>query len=85
MVKNKDTINAILGDCHEDNPSTCHKNLGEQKRLRHWSRGHQFIVRGGGHIDTFQPLYKLVNIYMYIVSSFLLMIVMSYCTLTANA
>ena len=21
-----------------------------------WSCGHQFIVRGGGHIDTWQPL-----------------------------
>ena len=29
-----------------------------QIRLRKWSRGHQFVVRGGGHIDTWQPLYK---------------------------
>ena len=35
----------------------CHKDTGKGKRLTKWSRGHQFIVRGGGHIDTWQPLY----------------------------
>lgn len=40
----------------------CKKNTGNPKRLRKWSRGHQFIVRGGGHIDTWQPLYQSVNI-----------------------
>ncbi len=32
----------------------CRKDTGN---LRKWSRGHQFVVRGGGHIDTWQPLY----------------------------
>lgn len=42
-----------------DNPDTmCRKDTGSTKKLRRWSRGHQFIVRGGGHIDTWQPLYK---------------------------
>lgn len=36
----------------------CRKETGGKKRLRKWSRGHQFIVRAGGHIDTWQPLYK---------------------------
>ena len=36
----------------------CRKNIGSGKRLRKWSRGHQFVVRGGGHIDTWQPLYR---------------------------
>ena len=36
----------------------CRKNTGKSKSLRKWSRGHQFIVRGGGHIDTWQPLYR---------------------------
>lgn len=36
----------------------CKKNVGEPKRLRRWSRGHQFVVRAGGHIDSWQPLYK---------------------------
>ena len=36
----------------------CRKDTGGRK-LRKWSRGHQFVVRGGGgHIDTWQPLYK---------------------------
>ena len=29
----------------------CTKDLGERKRLRKWSRGHQFIIRAGGHTD----------------------------------
>ena len=37
---------------------TCKKNIGQPKRLRRWSRGHQFVVRAGGHIDSWQPLYK---------------------------
>lgn len=36
----------------------CHKDTGKTKKLRRWSRGHQFIVRGGGHIETWQPLFK---------------------------
>ncbi len=35
----------------------CRKDTGKRKSLRKWSRGHQFVVRGGGHIDTWQPLY----------------------------
>jgi len=35
----------------------CRKNTGTRPTLRKWSRGHQFVVRGGGHIDTFQPLF----------------------------
>ncbi len=38
----------------------CKKNTGLTKTLRKWSRGHQFVVRGGGHIDIWQPLYRLV-------------------------
>jgi hypothetical protein len=55
---NKESMSNILENCLEDNPTACRKNLGEQKRMRHWSLGHQFIVRAGGNIDTFQPLYK---------------------------
>ena len=42
----------------------CRKDTGKGGKLRKWSRGHQFVIRGGGHIDTWQPLYKyvLVNI-----------------------
>ena len=41
----------------EESEELCHKETGSRK-LRKWSRGHQFIVRGGGHIDAWQPLYK---------------------------
>lgn len=34
----------------------CRKDTGSRK-LRKWSRGHQFVMRGGGHIDAWQPLY----------------------------
>ena len=34
----------------------CRKDTGG-RRLRKWSRGHQFVVRGGGHIDAWQPLF----------------------------
>ena len=39
----------------------CHKETGSGSGLRKWSRSHQFIVRGGGHIDTWQPLYRYVD------------------------
>ena len=42
----------------EPDASLCRKDIGKRSRLRHWSRGHQFIVRGGGHIDIRQPLYR---------------------------
>ena len=48
-------INAVVVD---DEERLCRKDTGLSARLRKWSRGHQFIVRGGGHIDTWQPLYK---------------------------
>ena len=35
----------------------CRKDTRKRPSLRKWSRGHQFVVRGGGHIDTWQPLY----------------------------
>ena len=54
----KDSLQSILYDCEEEAPTACRKNLGEQKKMRRWSRGHQFIIRSGGHIDAFQPLYK---------------------------
>ena len=35
-----------------------YRDTGNKVRLRRWSRGILAIVRGGGHIDTFAPLYK---------------------------
>lgn len=40
-------------------PATqCRKDIGEKGKLRHWSRGHVFVVRSCGHIDTWKPIYK---------------------------
>ena len=41
----------------KESEELCCKDTGSRK-LRKWLRGHQFIVRGGGHIDAWQPLYK---------------------------
>lgn len=38
--------------------SNCSKDLGEKTKLRMMSRGHQFVVRAGGHIDMWTPLYR---------------------------
>ncbi len=51
----------LLQDSYvEHDTALCRKDTGKGTKLRKWSRGHQFIVRGGGHIDSWQPLYKLV-------------------------
>jgi len=50
----------LLTNCTVQNVG-CKKNIGENGKLRKWSRGHQFIVRSGGHIDDWQPLYKCVS------------------------
>jgi len=44
-------------DAHTSDEQLCRKDTGGRSTLRKWSRGHQFVVRGGGHIDTWQPLY----------------------------
>ena len=36
----------------------CRKDTGEWSRVRKWSRGYQFVVGGGGHIEAFAPLYQ---------------------------
>jgi hypothetical protein len=36
----------------------CNKDTGSKKQLMKWTRGHLVIVRGGGHIDMWQPLYQ---------------------------
>jgi len=44
-------LSMVLQDCLEPKPTTCNKETGEKQRLQKWSRGHLFIVRGGGIID----------------------------------
>ena len=38
----------------------CRKYIGGPKRLRRWSRGHQFVVKGGGHCDVWALLYHFI-------------------------
>ena len=50
-----------LGSADVISEQICWKETGERKKLRRWSRGHQFIIRAGGNIDLFQPLYMEVQ------------------------
>ena len=36
----------------------CRKDTGKQSKLRKWSKGYQFIIGGGGHIEAFAPIYE---------------------------
>ncbi|XP_068688818.1 uncharacterized protein [Montipora foliosa] len=51
-------LTALLQDCLEPQPTSCSKETGGKQRLQKWSRGHLFIVRGGGIIDKWSPLFK---------------------------
>lgn len=42
----------------EENVISCYKDTGERQKLRHWSRGHLFIVHPCGHIDVWRPIYR---------------------------
>lgn len=50
----------FLNDCTEQVPTTCNKDTGGCKTLHSWSRGVFFVVSAGGHIEYWQPLYRLV-------------------------
>ena len=52
----------LLNHDGEQSDYSCRKDTGTAKKLRRWSRGHQFIVRAGGHIEAWQPLYKYASI-----------------------
>ena len=43
-------------ESESDSVPECNKDTGARKRIQKWSRGHFFVVRGGGHIDMWQPL-----------------------------
>lgn len=51
----------ILAEGKDDVPEivdACRKDTGEHSKVRKWSRGYQFIIGGGGHIEAFTPLYQ---------------------------
>ena len=58
IEEQQESFNAVLHDCIEPQPTTCNKDTGSKQRLQKWSRGHLFIVRGGGIIDKWSPLFK---------------------------
>ena len=45
-------------DEQEATMTSCNKDTGTRKKVQKWTRGHLFVVRGGGHIETWQPLYQ---------------------------
>uniref|UniRef100_A0A1X7V1C7 CxC5 like cysteine cluster associated with KDZ domain-containing protein n=1 Tax=Amphimedon queenslandica TaxID=400682 RepID=A0A1X7V1C7_AMPQE len=51
-------LSTQLDDEDVNAKSSCNKDTGEKRRLQWWTRGHFFIIRGGGHIDNWQPLYQ---------------------------
>ena len=53
-----DAFSNVLTDCTEPQPTVCNKDTGLKQRQQKWSRGHLFIVRGGGIIDKWSPLFK---------------------------
>ena len=48
----------VLEKCVTVSTTECKKDTGEKGKLQSWSRGHLFIVRPCGHIDTWHPLYR---------------------------
>lgn len=57
IVQNKKAVQDIMEGCTMEASPTCSKDTVERKTLRKLSRGHQFVVRAGGHIDMWTPLY----------------------------
>ena len=60
MLKRNPEHAASVDSTDEDETT---KNIMQQrhwwkKNSTEWTRGHLFIVCGGGHIDTWQPLYE---------------------------
>ena len=62
FVKTNPMLSSSLDQGAETSTMKCNKDTGARKQLRKWTRGHLFIVRGGGHIDMWQPLYQYVII-----------------------
>ena len=65
IEKDQKAVTRVLDDCVEPEATSCNKETGGKQRLQKWSRGHLFIVRGGGIIDKWSPLFKSVNCWNY--------------------
>lgn len=57
---------AIMSVSLESGQDMCRKDTGEMRKLRLWSRGHVFIVRSCGFIDTWKPIYRYL-VYVHVV------------------
>ena len=53
-----DTARHIDGRCNSREHSECSKDLEETRGQKKYSRGVIAMVRAGGHIDTWMPLYR---------------------------
>lgn len=48
----------MTGGASEDHEPVCNKDTGaKQKSLQKWSRGLLHFVHGGGHIESWSPLF----------------------------
>ena len=57
------TNQTIVKDCVELEEVVCNKDTVKKRCLQKWSRGIFIIATAGGHIEYWQPLYKLVMTY----------------------
>ena len=48
----------VQDDSTHSSDDACRKDTDKQLKLRKWSKGYQFIIGGGGHIEAFAPLYE---------------------------
>ena len=59
MIRKYPQLSADLDDGEEQTTRPlCNKETGGKKQIQRWTHGHFFVVRGGGHIDAWQPLYQ---------------------------
>ena len=58
MINKFSLLSSQLDNEDQSAMPACNKDTGGKKQLQRWTRGHLFIVRGGGHIESWQPLYK---------------------------
>lgn len=59
IIQSNPVLSSQLDDGEEvSTKPACNKDTSQNKTLQRWTRGHFFIVRGSGHIDAWQPLYK---------------------------
>ena len=58
LMRNSTLMSATNSEVEEAKSEPCRKNVGEQVRLRRYNRGVFIACSGGGHIWSFDVLYK---------------------------